>query len=46
MPKKQERMLMKEGMNKGLEGDRLNAYSFVYGILRKKFGWKPKRKKI
>jgi hypothetical protein len=43
MPKKIENALKKSGRKKNLSGERLNAY--VYGSLRKKFGWKPKREK-
>jgi len=43
MPKAIEKKLKKQARKKGLSGKRLNAY--VYGTLRKKFGWKPKRKK-
>ena len=41
MPKKEEKMLKKQAKKKGLKGESLNAY--VYGTLRKKFGWKPKK---
>ena len=43
MPKKVEIALKKEGKAKGYTGDRLNA--FVFGTLRHKFGWKPKRER-
>jgi hypothetical protein len=43
MPKKIEEALMKSGKKKHLEGESLDAY--VYGTLRKRFGWKPKREK-
>jgi len=43
MPKAIEKKLKKQARKKGLSGKRLNAY--VYETLRKKFGWKPKRKK-
>jgi hypothetical protein len=42
MPKKLERALKKEAEEKGLKGDKADAY--VYGTLRKT-GWKPKREK-
>jgi hypothetical protein len=42
MPKKLERALKKEAEEKGLKGDKPDAY--VYGTLRKT-GWKPKREK-
>jgi len=38
MPVKLERKLTREAKDKGLKGERLNAY--VYGSLRKT-GWKP-----
>ena len=40
MPKQIEEILLREGKKKGLKGERLDAY--VYGTLRKRFGWKPK----
>lgn len=43
MPKKVERALKKAGRAKGYTGERLDQ--FVYGILRKKYGWKPDREK-
>lgn len=42
MPKKLEEKLRKEGIAKGLSGERLDAY--VYGTLRKT-GWVPEREK-
>lgn len=42
MPKELERKLRKEAEDKGLSGDRADAY--VYGTLRKT-GWKPDREK-
>jgi len=42
MPKKLEEKLKKEAKEKGLKGDRANAY--VYGTLRKT-GWKPSTQK-
>lgn len=39
MPKKLERKLKRQAKDKGLKGDRADAY--VYGTLRKT-GWKPK----
>lgn len=42
MPKKLEEKLKKEAAEKGLTGDRADAY--VYGTLRKT-GWKPNREK-
>ena len=42
MPKEAERKLRAQGKRKGLTGERLSAY--IYGTLRKKFGWKPQRK--
>jgi hypothetical protein len=46
VPKKAEKQLRKQGIAKGLSGERLSAY--IYGTLRKKFGWKPSkgRKKL
>lgn len=41
MPVKAERALNKVADEKGLEGEERDR--FVYGILRRKFGWKPKR---
>jgi len=43
MPKKEEEKLRKQGRKKGLSGERLNAY--IFGTLREKFHWKPKREK-
>jgi len=43
MPKKIEKALFRAGRKKGKKGESLNA--FVYGVLRHKFGWKPKREK-
>jgi hypothetical protein len=42
MPKKLERALKKQAEQKGLSGERKDAY--VYGTLRKT-GWKPKRER-
>jgi hypothetical protein len=42
MPKELERKLEREATQKGLSGDRKNAY--VYGTLRET-GWKPNREK-
>lgn len=42
MPKKLEKQLKKEAEEKGLTGERKDAY--VYGTLRKT-GWKPDREK-
>ena len=42
MPKKLKRKLRKEAREKGLKGDRADAY--VYGTLRKT-GWKPSKEK-
>lgn len=42
MPKKLEQQLKREASQKGLKGDRRDAY--VYGTLRKT-GWKPAREK-
>lgn len=42
MPKKMEEELRREGVKKGLTGERLNA--FVYGTMRKS-GRKPSREK-
>lgn len=42
MPKAMEEKLKKQAKNKGLKGERADA--FVYGTLRKT-GWKPKREK-
>lgn len=41
MPKEKEEMLKRQGKKKHLTGKRLDAY--VYGTLRNKFHWKPKR---
>lgn len=38
--KKAKQAIMAEGIEKGFDGDRLDAY--VFGRLRK-MGWKPKR---
>lgn len=43
MPKKVEMKLMKKAKAKHLSGKALGAY--VYGIMRKTFGWKPKGEK-
>jgi len=43
MPKAMEEALKREAAKKGLTGDRYNA--FVYGTMRNKTGWKPKREK-
>lgn len=43
MPKWAEQMLAKTANKKGLKGERKNAY--IYGTLRHKFNWKPKREK-
>jgi len=42
MPKQLEEKLRKEGIAKGLKGDRLDAY--VYGGMQN-MGWKPEREK-
>lgn len=42
MPKELEQKLKKEAAQKGLKGDRADAY--VYGTMRKT-GWEPKREK-
>lgn len=42
MPKAMEKALKKEAKQKGLTGERADAY--VYGTMRKE-GWKPKREK-
>lgn len=42
MPKKMERELKAKAKQKGLKGDRADAY--VYGTMRKT-GWKPKRER-
>lgn len=42
MPKKLEKELKKQARERGLKGERADAY--VYGTLRKT-GWKPKREK-
>lgn len=43
MPKLAEALLRRQADKKGLEGERKNAY--IYGTLRSKFGWKPKKEK-
>ena len=43
MPKKMENKLRKQAREKGLKGERKNA--FIYGTMQEKTGWKPKRKK-
>ena len=43
MPKAIEEALKRQGRSKGLKGKRLAR--FVYGTLRKKFGWKPRRER-
>ncbi len=42
MPVKEERKLKEQAREKGLKGERADAY--VYGTLRK-MGWKPSREK-
>lgn len=42
MPKKVEAKLAREAKKKGLTGKRKAAY--VFGTMRKKLGWKPKKK--
>lgn len=41
MPKKLERELEKEADQKGLTGERRDAY--IYGTMIKKTSWKPKK---
>lgn len=41
MPKAVEDALKRKAAKLGYKGERANA--FVYGTLRHKFGWKPKR---
>mgnify|MGYP006943719427 CR=1 FL=1 len=43
MPKKMEEALKKSAAKKGLKGKRKEVY--IYGTLRKKTGWKPKKRK-
>ena len=43
MPKKMEQALKRQARKKGLTGKRADAY--VYGTMRKKAGWKPKRER-
>jgi hypothetical protein len=43
MPEKAERMLRREASKQGMTGKEADRY--VYGTLRHKFGWKPKREK-
>jgi len=43
MPKLAEALLRRQAEKKGLKGDKKNAY--VYGTLRNKFNWKPKKEK-
>lgn len=43
MPKKMEKALKKKAKEKGLTGDRADAY--VYGTMQEKTNWKPKRKR-
>lgn len=43
MPKTMERALRKKAKQMGLVGERKNA--FIFGIMRHKIGWKPKREK-
>lgn len=43
MPKAIEDALKRQADRNGLKGKRRNA--FIYGTLRKKFGWKPKRER-
>jgi hypothetical protein len=43
MPKAMERALKKRAKKMGLGKKRTGA--FVYGTMRKKTGWKPKRKR-
>ena len=38
-----EEELKKQARKKGLKGKRANAY--IYGTMRSKIGWKPKKKK-
>jgi len=43
MPAEAEKKLKRQARKLGLQGERFRAY--VYGTLRKKFGWKPSREK-
>jgi hypothetical protein len=43
MPKTLERKLKAEAKQKGLTGDKANAY--VYGTMQKVTDWKPKKSK-
>jgi len=43
MPRAVEQALQREARRKGFKGERANAY--VYGTLRHKFGWKPRRER-
>lgn len=43
MPKKLHDKLEKQAKEKGLTGKRKK--SFIYGILRKRTGWKPERER-
>ena len=42
MPKEMERALRREARRRGLSGERADAY--VYGTMRKKAGWRPKKR--
>lgn len=44
MPRQIEEALKRQASKKGLKGKKRNA--FIYGTLRHKFGWKPKRERI
>lgn len=43
MPKQIEDALKRQADAKGMKGKKRNA--FIYGTLRKKFGWKPKKER-
>lgn len=43
MPKKIEAALKREAAKRGFKGARADA--FVYGTLRHKYNWKPKRER-
>lgn len=42
MPKEMEKKLKSEAKQKGLTGDKANAY--IYGTMQKKTDWKPGKK--
>lgn len=43
MPKKVERKLFREAKSRGYGKERTNE--FVFGTLRKRFGWRPRKRR-